>query len=74
MNKYIVPICDIEAGQIWMKTIIAESNSACQEKIMEYLINMYDFEDKATNYREFVELTDSEYNILIGEIKDIEEL
>ena len=73
MNKYIVPICDIEAGDIWIKTIIARSNSDCQEKIIEELIDMYDMEDN-TSYREFVELADSKYNILIGDIKDIEEL
>ena len=45
MNKYIVPICDIEAGDIWIKTIIARSNSDCQEKIIEELIDLYDIED-----------------------------
>ena len=74
MNKYIVPICKIEAGDIWIKTIIARSNSDCQEKIIEELIDMYDMEDNTSSYREFVELADSKYNILIGDIKDIEEL
>ena len=74
MNKYIIPICDIEGGHIWLKTIIAKSRSACQEKLMEELINIYDMEDVASTYREFVELADSKYNILIGDIKDIEEL
>lgn len=74
MNKYIIPICDIESGNIWLKTIIAKSHSACQEKLMEELINIYDMEDVASTYREFVELADSKYNILIGDVKDIEEL
>ena len=42
MNKYIIPICDIDRGKIWIKTVIAKSNSACQEKIMEELIDIYD--------------------------------
>lgn len=74
MNKYIIPICDINSGKVWIKTIIAKSNSACQEKIMEELIDLYDMEDTTSSYREFVKLADSNYNILIGDIKDTEEL
>lgn len=74
MNKYLIPICDIESGQIWIKVIMARSSSACQEKIMDELINLYDMEDSSSSYREFVELADSKYNILIGEITDIETL
>ena len=74
MNKYIIPICDIDNGKVWIKTIIAKSNSACQEKIIEELIDLYDIEDTTSSYREFVKLADSNYNILIGDIKDTEEL
>ena len=74
MNKYIIPICDIDNGKVWIKTIIAKSNSACQEKIIEELIDLYDMEDTTSSYREFVKLADSNYNILIGDIKDTEEL
>lgn len=74
MNKYIIPICDIDNGKVWIETIIAKSNSACQEKIMEELIDLYDMEDTTSSYREFVKLADSNYNILIGDIKDTEEL
>lgn len=74
MNKYIIPICDIDRGKVWIKTVIAKSNSACQEKLMAELIDLYDMEDTATSYREFIKLADSKYNILIGDIKDTEEL
>ena len=74
MNKYIVPICDIEAGQVWIKTAMAKSNSDYQDKLMEELIDYYELDDTVSNYREFVELLDSKYNILIGEIQDIEEI
>ena len=74
MNKYIIPICDIDGGLVWIHTIIARSNSACQEKLMAEIIDLYDMEDTATSYREFIQLADSQYNILIGDIKDIEEL
>ena len=74
MNKYIIPICDIDRSKVWTKTVIAKSNSACQEKLMAELIDLYDMEDSATSYREFVKLADSNYNILLGDIKDTEEL
>lgn len=74
MNKYIVPICDINAGDIWIKTVMARSISECQEKIMEELIDCYDMENNFSNYREFIEFIDSNYDILIGDIKDIDEL
>lgn len=74
MNKYIIPICDIDRGKVWIKIVMAKSNSACQEKLMAELIDLYDMEDTATSYREFIKLADSKYNILIGDIKDTEEL
>ena len=74
MNKDIIPICDIDGGLVWIQTIIAQSNSACQEKLMSEIIDLYDMEDTTTSYREFIKLADSKYNILIGDIKDIEEL
>lgn len=72
MNKYIIPICDIQAGTVWNQIIIARNVTACQEKLSELLIERYDLEDCLT-YREFVELADKN-DILIGEIKDIETL
>ena len=74
MNKSVIPICDIDGGLVWIQTIIAQSNSACQEKLMSEIIDLYDMEDTTTSYREFIKLADSKYNILIGDIKDIEEL
>lgn len=74
MNKYIIPICDIESGIVWIETIVAKSTSACQEKVMAILIDRYEIDDDVMNYREFIKLSDSKYNILIGDIKDIEEL
>jgi hypothetical protein len=71
MNKYIIPICDLE--EVWILTIMARSTSACQDKIIENLTDRYDIEE-CNNYREFVQVADSKYNILIGDIKDIEEL
>lgn len=73
MNKYIVPICNINNGEVWIKTIIAKSNSDCQEKIMEDFLNQYDLEE-VSDYRKLTQILDTDYDILIGEIKDVEEL
>jgi hypothetical protein len=73
MNKYLIPICDIQAGSIWIHTIAAKSTLDCQEKLMKYLIDTYDMED-CDSYRTFIETADSKYDILIGSIEDIEEL
>ena len=74
MNKYIIPICDIDGGSVYIMTIIAKSTSACQEKIMEELIDIYNIDDNISDYRDFIELIDEKYNILVGDIRDIEEL
>lgn len=73
MNKYIIPICDIDSGNVWTHVIIARSYLDCEEKLMAELTELYDIED-TLNYREFVELADTKYNILIGDITDTEEL
>lgn len=73
MNKYIIPICDIKNGKVYIKTIVAKSYADCQEKLMADLTMTYDIED-CVNYREFVQVADSEYDVLIGDIKDVEEI
>jgi hypothetical protein len=73
MNKYIIPICDIQAGSIWTHVIMAKSRSDCEEKLINKLIELYDVLDNFNTYREFVENAD-EHDILIGDITDIEEL
>ena len=56
MNKYIIPICDIENSKVYIKTIIAKSNLECQEKLTLYLIDTYNINDTSLNYREFINL------------------
>lgn len=72
MNKYITPICDIQAGVVWNQIILARNVLDCQEKLTALLMEKYDLEDCLT-YREFIALADKN-DILIGEIKDIEVL
>lgn len=69
MNKYIVPVCNVQESKIYNKIIIANSNTSCQEKIMEMFSEYSDKDD----WREFLQDLD-EQDILIGRITDIEEL
>ena len=73
MNKYLVPICDVEVGSIWIQKISAKSFSDCEERLMSHLIETCDY-DFTGSYKEFVEWLDYDKNILVGEIQDIEEL
>lgn len=67
MNKYIIPICDIPNSKVYNKIILATSYQACEDKLMTY------FNSDANTYEEFIAELDNQ-DILIGEIKDIEEL
>lgn len=76
MNKYIVPIFDSDAFQIWTDTISAISLAKAKEKLMSKIIEDYeldeDFSD-ANEYDDFV-IRMTEYGIIIGDIEDIETL
>lgn len=72
MYKYIIPICDIQAGRVWDEPVIARSMSECEEKLIKILTDKYDYLDDCLTYREFVAHAD-ENDILIGKITDIEE-
>lgn len=69
MNKYIVPVCNVQESKIYNKVIIANSSTSCQEKIMEMFSEYSDKDD----WREFLQDLD-EQDILVGRITDIEEL
>lgn len=69
MNKYIIPICNIPESKVYNAVIIANSSSACKDKLMNMFSEYSDSED----YREFISDLDKQ-DILIGRITDIEEL
>lgn len=73
MNKYIIPICDWQAGDIWNEVISVRSLEDCQNKLMDILCDMYDFLDTGQDYSDFIQQCDK-CDLLIGEITDIEEL
>lgn len=73
MNKYVIPVVDYTATDIWNEVISARSLEDCQNKLMDRLCDMYDFLDTGQDYSDFIEQCDKS-DILIGEITDIEEL
>lgn len=72
MNKYVIPVCDIDTGSVWNKVISAKSITDCKEKLMNELIEYYDLDD-FSDYHEFIYWLNSQ-SILVGNITDIEEL
>lgn len=74
MSKFIIPICDIEAGTISNYVILARTIKDCEDNLMDRLIHKYDIDDTFDNYNDFVQTLDFNYDILIGEISDIETL
>lgn len=69
MNKYIVPICDLNQDRVYNLVLSARSTSDCQDKIMEKFSEYSDFDE----YHQFVRALDNK-DILIGKITDVEEL
>lgn len=72
MNKYIIPVCDIQSGLVWNEIISSRTINECQDKLIQKFIDKYDLEE-GNSYREFVEIADKN-DILIGTISDLEEL
>lgn len=68
-NKYIIPICEIQKSKVYNICLDAVSLSHCEDKIMELF---RDYSDK-DEYGEFIEDLDKNKDILIGEIKEIDE-
>ena len=69
MNKYIIPVCNIPESEIYNLIISANSNSDCQDRIMDKFAEY----SNSFEYRDFVKDLDSQ-DILIGTITDVEEL
>lgn len=69
INRYIVPICDINKNQIYNLIIPATSISDCQDKIM-IKFSEYSESDEWKRFLKDLDVKD----VMIGEINDIEEL
>ena len=73
-NKYIIPVCDIRANQIWNYVIIANSIKECEEKLVQQILEEYEtLDDNSVSYDDFIGYL-FENDILVGDIQDIEEL
>lgn len=73
MNKYICPIFDNEAYQIWNEVIIASSLNSAKEKLMNKILTDYEIEEDYDEWEEFWNAM-QEFNIIIGEFTDIESI
>lgn len=75
MNKYIIPICDIQAGSVYNEVIVATSLEQCKEKLLQYFLDEYEFDfiDDLSSYYEIIGELD-QHDILVGDITDIETL
>lgn len=76
MNKYLIPICDIEAGSCWIHVIMAKSLNDCKEKCINYILDYYEFDDfdDSMDFASFHNKLNYDYNIIIGNITDIDEI
>lgn len=74
MNKYIIPVCLVREDVNWPVVIMARSISDCQDKLITVISEKCGIEEEFDNYREFKHAVDSEYDIIIGDIKDYETL
>lgn len=68
-NKYIIPICEIQKSKVYNICLDGVSLSHCEDKIME-LFRDY---SECDEYADFVKDLDKNRDILIGEIKEIDE-
>ena len=73
MNKYIIPVVDMEVGDDHLEIIHANSLEECKSKVMNNLLYRYEFLDETSTYPEFVKRAFNE-SIYICSIVDIEEL
>ena len=69
MNKYIIPICNLQKFKVYNAIIMANSLASCQDKLME----MFEDYSDSDEYQEFIKDLDKQ-DILVGRIIDIETL
>lgn len=73
MAVYLVPIADKQENKVFIKRFVAPSISNCEDKIVNYIEDNYEFDGVTfpEDYNAFV-ANMAEYDILIGNITDIE--
>lgn len=73
MNKYICPIFDNEAFQIWNEIINASSFNSAKEKLINKILTDYEIDEDYDDWEEFIDRM-IKFNIAIGELTDIESI
>lgn len=74
MTTYIIPICDKENNDIFIKKIIASSFNQAQDKARDIIINEWEWDENIQfpdEYHAFVNFM-KQKNIIIGDLTDIE--
>lgn len=69
-STYLLPVCDSDGCYIAHAT--ARSHNEAEEKLIQELIKTYDLDNSVFNLEELGKVL-SEYNIIIGDMYDIEE-
>ena len=72
--SFIVAVADTIENELFIKRFEARSIKECQDKVMEYITDNFDWADDVElpdDYHSFVNYV-KECNILISDIKDIE--
>lgn len=69
-STYLMPVCDSDGCYIAHAT--ARNHSEAEEKLIQELIETYELDDTVYSFSELKEVL-NEYDIVIGDIYDIEE-
>jgi len=72
--SFVVAYADTIDNVVSIKRFEARSIKECQDKVMQYIIDQYDWDDNIDfpdEYNEFVEFM-KDYNILLSSVTDIE--
>lgn len=69
-STYLMPVCDPDG--CYISHVTAGSHNEAEEKLIQELVETYEFDDTVYSLDELKEVL-NEYDIVIGDIYDIEE-
>ena len=74
-NSYLVSFVDLTVPKTWIKRFEGRSIDSIQTKIQQYVENHWEWEEDEKfplDYNDFIEYLKDNYDILIGDIQDID--
>jgi hypothetical protein len=74
-NSYLVAFADLTTPNTWIKRFEGRSIENIQTKIQQYVENNWEWEEDEKfplDYNDFITYLKDNYDILIGEIQDID--